>query len=658
MISCKSVTKIFSEQVVLNSFSYDFESTGFYLLFGESGSGKTTLLNILSGFLPFDGGSIEFGNYRFTGKVDNELIKNDFDYITQDAFFVDFLSVMDNMRLISDNDTEIMNKLKQFGLSEKVNQMPMTLSGGEKQRLAIVRALIRNKKVLFLDEPTAALDEDNKNAVFELLLQLKQDVLIICSSHDAQAKMYADEIIAFSKEKVSVSDIGDIKTEQTTFKLPNSIGGDIIRLTDLTKNKRLSRFLKQWFVSERRNKKAPILFTLFLVLALCICIFADTPENKLNTSIEHMYKINMMTVTTTGKINWDDISPDEKGIREIVLDYGLSCPNGTENLAENEIMIPAQPHETSLNVLPSDKDIFKLSNKILYGTYFTEENQIILSAEMANALYPAFPEKLIGEHIRKTVYGLGEINFEIVGIFDYFNDFEKMYLKALSINISTGKDYNPDNYTDLFFVNSKLISKLENDDTFYSNKSSQRGYQIYFDSFKDMKAYYDKYGAELNENKNVIADYSRLNSNLYDVFELLFYIMLPIAAFIMLFTVLFFVMLKKTEYVYNNQFIAVFEYSGYQKKKVINRFVLLNILELIKLYVIAALIAFAITLTVNGLNSRYVFVNFQIFSYNIWLIFAFLIFLTLSAFIFVNMLFRKVKVSSWYENLIASRDLI
>lgn len=656
MISCKNVTKLFSEHVVLNSFSYDFAQTGFYLLFGESGSGKTTLLNILSGFLPFDGGHITFGNNRFTSKVENEYVKYDFDYITQDTFFVDFLSVMDNMRLITDSDDEIMQKLEQFGLAEKANRMPTTLSGGEKQRLAIVRSVIRHKKVLFLDEPSAALDENNKHEVFKLLAELKQNILIICTSHDPQAKIYADKIINFSKEKTDTNSVRIVKppakTEQSeAVILPTYV-------TNKAKNKKLYDFLKQWFRSERRNKKANVLFTVFLVLALCICIFADTPENKLNTAIENMYKINMMTVITTGKTTWNDIAPSKRGIRSVVLDYAYSCPNGTENLTTDDMMVPMQAHEIFFNVLPFDSGVFKLSDKILYGAYFSKEDQIILSAEMANALYPSFPEKLIGEHIKRTVYGLGEINFEIVGIFDYFNDFEKMYLKALSVNIETGKNYNADNYSDLFFVNSKLTEKLENDETYYSGSSAQRGYQIFFDSYRDMKSYYDKYGSELNENKNVTADYSRLNNNLYDVFQLLFYIMLPIAVFIVLFTVLFFIQLKKTEFIFNSQFISVFEYSGYAKEKVINYFILLNIRELIKLYTTAALLTFAVTWIVNGLNNRFAFVNFQIFSYNIWIISAFLLFLILIAFIFINIIFRKVKVSSWYENLIAARDLI
>lgn len=122
MISCENIFKVFSGEVILDSFSYTFEETGFYLLLGESGSGKTTFLNILSGFLPFEGGRITWNGHFFEEQVKNSLIENEFDYITQDSFFVDFLSVMDNMRLLSCNDGKIRSVLTRFGLEKKRGQ--------------------------------------------------------------------------------------------------------------------------------------------------------------------------------------------------------------------------------------------------------------------------------------------------------------------------------------------------------------------------------------------------------------------------------------------------------------------------------------------------------------------------------------------------------
>lgn len=199
MIVCENVNKQYGKQVVLSDFSCHFEDTGFYLLYGESGSGKTTLINILSGLIPFDGGRITVNDSDFNSIVNLHKAELDFDYITQDSFFADFLTVSENLCLISDDKDKIYEVLLQFVLSGTADQSPSTLSGGERQRLSIARACLSKKRILFLDEPTASLDEANKIAIFELLNELKKDTLIICSSHDSIAKNYSDEIITFQK---------------------------------------------------------------------------------------------------------------------------------------------------------------------------------------------------------------------------------------------------------------------------------------------------------------------------------------------------------------------------------------------------------------------------------------------------------------------------
>ena len=131
MIACEELTKTYGEECILDGFSGTFLETGFYLLLGESGSGKTSFLNLLAGFLPFESGTVRWDRDVYSEKVSfpGEV---PFDYMTQDSFFVD-------------------------------------LSGGERGRLAIIRALLKGKKVLLLDEPTAALDEKNKRMIFEML---------------------------------------------------------------------------------------------------------------------------------------------------------------------------------------------------------------------------------------------------------------------------------------------------------------------------------------------------------------------------------------------------------------------------------------------------------------------------------------------------------
>ena len=131
MINCNKVTKKYQKQIVLDNFTYNFKTTGFYLLFGESGSGKTTFINILSGMMSFDSGNIIIDNNEFNETVSKEIISFEADYITQDTFFVEFLNVFDNLRMVNNDDEYIKKMLVKFDLLSKIEQYPMNLSGGE-----------------------------------------------------------------------------------------------------------------------------------------------------------------------------------------------------------------------------------------------------------------------------------------------------------------------------------------------------------------------------------------------------------------------------------------------------------------------------------------------------------------------------------------------
>ncbi len=644
-IRCSGLSKAYAEQAVLQDFSVDFADTGFYLLLGESGSGKTTLLNLLAGFLPFGAGSIAWGEESYTGQVDTSQVEQHFDYITQDAFFVDFLSARDNLRLVSQDEIAITQWMSRFGMEEKGNQQVTTLSGGEKQRLALIRAMLKGKKVLFLDEPTAALDEGNKQKVFAMLQELSHEVLIICATHDTQAVSYADHILRFRKPARKIL---EIPPEPAPRKIAMAENGG--------KKAGLSRFLSRWFHSRYYNRRVQVLFTLFLALALCLCMAVDTPEHKLESSLEHIYEINLLTLETFEKTPWEEIDPKDPSVKEVVISYGYSLPDGmgTEDIFD----AVGFGWDTDVHAIAFEKENCRLSQRIKYGSWFTKWDQVILSWEMASSLAPSDPESLIGQTIRRNLYGIGQTDLEIVGIFDTFREDEKAYLEALDIVIRSGEEYNPVNYSDLYFVSGKLMDKIA-DDHFYSDGSNyRRGHQLYFDSFRDMKAFYDRYSEEFAA-QGVYMHYDWI-TNLAPrlVFHTLYTVYLPLAFFLVLFATVFFILLVKTEFVYNNRFISVFAYAGFSKKRIISTFIGLHLWQLVKSYLAALVIAFCLTAFVNYLNKANLYVNFQIFSYNPVILGVTLCFMLVVSFGFMNLVFRRVRVSSWYESLIASRDLI
>ena len=189
------------EQVLRNRCDV-FGDSGFVLLLGESGSGKTTFLNILYGLIPFDNGTVSVDGIEYSGQVDRVSFSKKAEYITQDPFFVDFLTMRENLIMVCENQEAVQVMTDRFGLAELLQQYPETLSGGERQRFAVIRSLLKGKKILLLDEPTASLDAENKRIVFEFLTSIRDHVLILCATHDRIAEEYADQVIGFDKDAV------------------------------------------------------------------------------------------------------------------------------------------------------------------------------------------------------------------------------------------------------------------------------------------------------------------------------------------------------------------------------------------------------------------------------------------------------------------------
>lgn len=628
MIKCNSVSKYFGTQVVIDQLSYEFTDKGFYLLYGESGSGKTTFFNILCGFQTFEGGSVSIDNKEYTYLVDSDNMNNIMDYIVQDTIYVEFLTVMDNLKLVC-NDSELINKtLIRFGLNGKENQYPSTLSGGEKQRFAIVRALLGKKKILFLDEPTASLDNEAKREVFEYLKMIKDEVLVICSSHDAAAKEYADEVIEFKKNSImckSCRNVQKINHKKVRF--------ERVEKKDPSKD---YSYIKKWFSSKRRNKVANLLFGIFLTIAICMCMIADTPDKKYESNLEHMYRINQCQIEVHNDkfVRYKELC-QVKGISEVVIPYDSCLPD--VEIDKNSIMQEIPDYDVDLSTLPYSREAFHLSDKILYGSYFTDEKQIILSYDVAINMNKEHPEALIGTKITKNIYRFGRVEFEIVGILDKFSEIDRSYFNAINVDNGAG-----------IFINGKFTKRYV--EVKESMETEYKRYNLYFNTYKDMKNF--------NSSNSEEFIFYPMVPKTKDVFETMYNIMFPLSIFIALFTILFYINLIKTEIAYNNGFVSVFEYSGYRKKKVISYFVWINFCYMLRTCLIAVVLAFGITFILNKINIKFGIFGFQLFTYNFPLIIAFVLGIVLISLVVINILLRRVKLSSWYENVIAQRDLL
>ena len=195
MISINKLSKSYKDksgsQQVFKNLSYKFESNGVYSILGSSGSGKTTLLNLISGLDSFQNGTIEVFNQNLNELSVEEkstLRKKYFGFGYQFHYLLENLSIYENCLAanfgIDNGNIDV--TLKKLGIAKIKNKLPSKVSGGEKQRASIARAISKKPNILILDEPTGNLDQENSLIVQDFLLEYakENDSLVIYATHD------------------------------------------------------------------------------------------------------------------------------------------------------------------------------------------------------------------------------------------------------------------------------------------------------------------------------------------------------------------------------------------------------------------------------------------------------------------------------------------
>lgn len=218
MLEVRNLSKSFPidgsrESVVLHEVSFTLPDKGFYFVIGKSGCGKSTLLNLLMGLMKPDEGSIFFGGKdvsKFNNAELSDYLKDDIGIIFQSYNLLNGYTVKENLKIASsikgvDEKEKINTLLLRYGLYDKEDFLVDKLSGGEKQRLALIRALISSPKILFCDEPTGALDKANSLLLMEELRTLSKKILVVCVSHNNELfNHFADGIIEIVNGKASI----------------------------------------------------------------------------------------------------------------------------------------------------------------------------------------------------------------------------------------------------------------------------------------------------------------------------------------------------------------------------------------------------------------------------------------------------------------------
>ena len=262
MLKVEKLTKRYGNITLFSDFSFSFKRKGLYFLLGESGCGKSTLLNILSGLDNNYYGKVIFNSKDLKRQNILSLRRNNFGFIFQFFNLFENDTVFNNLRLVLENKNEheikksIDDVLKKINISNLKEMVVKNLSGGEKQRVCIARCLLSDVDVIFADEPTGSLDNENAIKIFEILKEIKSTKLVIVVSHDENmANKYADFILKFNNGKIEIIKESKIKEKNSFYlkkeKKRNKISLKFIfhHIKNDIKNKRFRHFISNIFFS-------------------------------------------------------------------------------------------------------------------------------------------------------------------------------------------------------------------------------------------------------------------------------------------------------------------------------------------------------------------------------------------------------------------------
>lgn len=198
-----------SKTQVLRGVSFAIEKGDFLVILGASGSGKSTLLNVISGLEQADSGSVSYEGKIISSLNDKELTRfrrDEVGYIFQQYFLLPNLNVDKNVKMGADlaGNKEYRKVIDAVGLSGKGNKYPHELSGGEQQRVSVARALAKKPRVLYLDEPTGALDESTGRQVLDYIvrLQKEQGFTMVMVTHNANIAHMANRVIHMNSGQI------------------------------------------------------------------------------------------------------------------------------------------------------------------------------------------------------------------------------------------------------------------------------------------------------------------------------------------------------------------------------------------------------------------------------------------------------------------------
>lgn len=486
MLKLENINKSYNNELILKNINLYFEDTGFISILGPSGSGKTTLLNIISGLIKPDSGTIQYNNLllnKFNRKSWDSFRTYNLSYIFQDYKLLEDITVIDNIKIVTNNNNKIKQLLAKLEINKIQKQKVNKLSGGEKQRVAIARALVNDPDILLADEPTGALDTINSVKIMNILKEISKNKLVIIVTHNIElAKKYSDKIIYI---KDGTTEHNDYIKEFTD-----------IKTTILKKNKSsIKSIIKLALNGLKSKKKRTILTSLASSIGIITMALVLLISNGFNKDLKNYEETTLSKIPITisngiyeKKSNSEKLKDNqinikkkdeylhENNIDNNYLNYINKLNNNYYISYKYDINLPLLTNKykyidiSYFNMIPyKDNDYIKENYNIIYGRNINNYNEVLLAIDENNMveedLLMTFGintdieyNKLINTKIKiipNDIYYKEENNYFIVN-----NDLQYQYSNGIELTIvGIVKEKEPIKNISTILYNKELIDK-------------------------------------------------------------------------------------------------------------------------------------------------------------------------------------------------------
>lgn len=511
LLEVRKITKSFNEQCVLNDVSIKFPNTGLVSITGVSGSGKSTLLKCILGIVKLDGGEILYKNKKIK---DFDAFRNEAtSYIFQNYSLVSFFSPFDNIGINNRNgkNDEIIKCAKEANIEKKLKQDVKTLSGGEKQRIAIARALVSSSSIVLCDEPTGSLDKENAKEIMKLLKEISLKKLVIVVTHNKEhVSLYSDVVLRVDNGNVKEEVINDIKGSNNVI------------------NKRYSlsmKYMLKMCLSIVKNQFRKILFSI-VSLGLSLSFFLlslntySSIDSLISSNINSSLNYNLMNLSLVKETKLDNSNFTlVKNVRPSVIELEML----NEALENNIISYDLSPLISMYPKVYKNEDRNKYIDKIEFVPYALSMHGYLknkIEGDIPSSLYEMVANKKAMDILNQTSFYL-----DLSTSIDYKTKDNKIisdsFIKEVKVDIvaecnefaliETPRIYYPYDYLENVTKNIKLpnLSRYFNDELSLYDRLTQYTYD------NDPYISYS-YFLEIDDIKLVPSIYEMVNKTSYD----------------------------------------------------------------------------------------------------------------------------------------------